>query len=203
MESANVTFGLHPPRPGWFRRNWLWFLPLLILVAILGGLGAVAAPMVQLKSTEPYRMAFEQVRKSPEVTERLGEPVADPTWLPTGSVYSDGSRGDATLGFSVAGPKGRAHVSAQGRRIAGQWGLTKLEVTFADGRRLALDSSAAGGSEAPKFGSGAPPAGGEAPKWQPGGDAPKWPPSSQVPATGQDAAPIWTPAQLPDMKGKG
>ncbi len=201
MDRADVALESELRRRGWFGRNWWWFVPLLLLLAVAG---YVVAPLVELKTSEPYRMACQQVHKSPQVAERLGEPLYDPTWVPAGSVYSDGARGDATLSFDVAGPNGRAHVSAQARRIAGQWGLNVLEVTFRDGKRITLDAGAAAGSEAPKFGFAGAAGGADAPKWQPGGDAPQWPPAAG-PAAGPDtqtAAPTWNPPMIPGMDKK-
>ena len=47
-----------------------------------------------------------QVKKDPQVIERLGEPVND-TWRVGGEVFSEGDRGEANLNFPEIG---RAHV---------------------------------------------------------------------------------------------
>ena len=133
-----------PPRRGWFRRNWLWFVPLVLL-----GLGVLCASCCGgilltvfgvLRSSEPYVMALEQVQNDPKVIERLGEPIEPASWAPSGNIHVSNGRGDASLRFDVKGPRGTAHVSTQARRIDGQWGLTTLEVTFDDGTRLSLDT---------------------------------------------------------------
>lgn len=203
MDSANVARESAPRQRSWFARHWWWVIPLLLLLAAGGVAGYAVAPLVQLKTSEPYRMALQEVGKAPEVVQRLGEPLQDPTWLPAGSVYSDGARGDANLSFRVAGPKGIAQVSAQARKIAGQWGLSLLEVTFSDGKRLALNAADAAGSEAPKFNVAGLPTSADAPRWQPGGDAPKWPPAgASPPANAQESAPVWNPPMIPGMDKK-
>jgi len=203
MDTANVAREIAPRKRGWLGRHWWWFIPLLLLLAAVGGAGYAVAPLVELKTSEPYRMAWQELRKAPEVVQRLGEPLRDPRWLPAGSIFSDGARGDAKLMFDAAGPKGRAHVSVQARKIAGQWGLTLLEVTFGDGKRVSLDAAGAAGSAAPKFGSAGAATGTDAPRWQPGGDAPKWPPAGAPPAANaQEAAPTWNPPMIPGMDKK-
>ena len=175
MAAPDATPVVPRRRRGWFRRHWWWLVPVFLLVPVLAAGGYVFAVVAQKKSSEPYRMALEQVRKDPQVIQRLGEPIKDVTWIPTGFVNAQGQRGEATLGFNVAGPKGQTHVSTQARKIAGQWGLNKLEVTL-DGKRVPLDTSP-GGDEAPKFN--------EAPKFSAGApasdssaDASKQPPAT-------------------------
>jgi hypothetical protein len=112
----------------------------------------------KLKSTEPYKMALAQVQKDPQVIAQLGEPIRDAEILPSGSVYGD----KANLMFRIAGPKGRASVRAEARRIGGKWGLAVLDVITADQKRISLDTSSGETGE------------GDAPVWKPGaGPAPK------------------------------
>jgi hypothetical protein len=83
----------------------------------------------------------------------------------SGSVYGE----NANLMFKIAGPKGRAIVQVDARMIAGKWGLRMLNVTFADRKRISLNTSSGEGGEgdAPKFsaaGGGPPKASVEFPK---------------------------------------
>jgi hypothetical protein len=149
-------------------RRWPTIL-LLVLIVLAAGAGVAWYQLGgKLKSTEPYKLALAQVQKDPQVIAQLGEPVRDAEFLPSGSVHGDTSN----VMFRVAGPKGRASVRAEARRIAGKWGLTALDVITADQKRLSLNTSSEAGGEgnAPKW----TPAGGTAPK--PGGEAPKVPP---------------------------
>ena len=166
-----------PPRRGWFRRNWRWLVPAVVLVPVAVAAGYIVAVVAQRKSSEPYTAALKRVQQDPEVIERLGQPIKDPSWIPAGSIHTDHERGQANLIFPVSGPKGSASVRTQARRIAGQWGTTVLEVTFPDGKRVSLGASSDGSGDAPEF---KPPAGGQSPKGSGESPAPK-PPASANP----------------------
>jgi len=145
MGASEQVAGEERPRRGWWSRNWLWFVPVVLLgmflisVTCCGGIFLV--PYMILRSSQPYEMALSQVQKDPAVIERLGKPIEAVSWFPVGTVHSEDGSGEAALDFDVAGPDGRAHVRTQGRRIGGKWGLARLEVTFSDGRRLSLGTS--------------------------------------------------------------
>ncbi len=153
--SAEVV---QPPRRGWFSRNWKWAVPSGCLVMVLLSIGCCAGifggTVLAMKSSEPYRMALEQVRTNPKVIEQLGEPVKEATWLPSGTLNVKNGSGNAVLNFEIAGPKGRAAVEAHAQRIAGQWGLTTLQVRLPNGERIPLEADANPALE-------------EAPRWTP------------------------------------
>jgi hypothetical protein len=148
-----------PPQRGWWARNWLWAAPsgclVLILLPLGCCLGILGGGLMVLKNSEPYQMALERVRTDPQVIQKLGEPVQEASWFPVGSVETNNDGGSAILNFDVAGPKGKAHVMSQSKRIGGKWGITSLEVRFADGPPISLQVEAEAGLE-------------EAPKWSPG-----------------------------------
>lgn len=157
MASFEQTPGAEQP-PRRKSRKWLWLIlaiPLVLIVLCAGLCGGIFAMVFGvMKSSEPYQTALKQVQEDPLVIEKLGEPIEDVTWFPSGSVNTENDRGDANLHFQVAGPKGNAGVHVQARRVDGQWGLTTLEVTPEGGERILLDTGAGGGI-------------GEAPKWPP------------------------------------
>ena len=153
------------PQRGWFRRNWLWFVPTLFLglllpLLLIGVLGVVIWHRVTIspvKSSEPYQMALELVQKEPKVIEQLGEPIEQVFWPPPSAKGLEGGPGRATLNFDVAGPKGRAAVQAEARMLDDKWGLSFLLVTIAEsGERITVDTAETSGLET-------------APKWNPGG----------------------------------
>jgi hypothetical protein len=158
MESPEGVLAARPLHRGWWSRNWRWFLPTALLLSIVL---CVGAGIVYLNSKATYQMALEQVRKAPNVVERLGQPIQPVRWIPSGDEHVVNDRGDAHWDFKIAGPKGSADVRTQSRRLSGQWSLTTLEVIFSDGKRLALETN--GREEAPRFGSG----GDVAPKFSP------------------------------------
>ncbi|MGO8751223.1 MAG: cytochrome c oxidase assembly factor Coa1 family protein [Thermoguttaceae bacterium] len=166
MESPEGVLTARPLHRGWWSRNWRWFLPTALLLLIVL---CVGAGIVYLNSKATYQMALEQVRKDPNVVERLGRPIQPARWIPSGDEHLVDDRGDAHWDFKITGPKGSADVRTQSRRLSGQWTMTMLEVVFSDGKRLMLETN--GGDEAPKFGAG----GDVAPKFSPspGGATPK------------------------------
>ena len=174
-------------------RRWPW---VLLLVVVVMGVGAwVAWYQVggKLRWSEPYQAALAQVQKEPLVIAQLGQPVGQ-VWLPpSGSLDGD----SAHLTFKVGGPRGRAGVQVDARMIAGKWGLRMLTVTFADGKRVSLDTSSGEGGEgdAPKW----PAAGGATPKA--GAEAPKVPPpTSPGPDIQLDMPDLGTPEKAPTNK---
>jgi len=148
METENVVPGeTQPPSAKRRRRRWIVWLVIVVLIAAGAGV-AWYQISGKLRTSEPYKAALALVQKDPQVIERLGEPIHD-TWLPpSGSVYG----ANADLMFKVAGPKGRASVRTEARKIGGQWAIRGLDVTFADDKRISLNTASAGGEE-------------EAPKW--------------------------------------
>lgn len=121
---------------GWFSRNLWWLLPGAILVVVLpvGCCGAAFLWAINsLKSSQPYQMALQRVRVSPQMTEELGQPIEEASWMPTGRFSyrsTNGvARGDASFNFSVAGPRGAAEVHADAVCRQGKWQLTRLLAT--------------------------------------------------------------------------
>lgn len=166
------------------------FAAILVLVALC----FIIPRLVAKKGGEPYRMALTAVQDDPQVKQRLGEPIRSASWLPQGSIDVSDDWGDANLTFRVQGPKGKATVNVLARRIAGQWGLTSLTVTYPDGQRQQIDVSESGGSEL------------EAPRWQPGAESPAGPaagpspeesPSNTVEGAPAGQTPQSTPATEP------
>lgn len=158
MEPIVTAEVVQPPRRGWWSRNWLWAAPagcLLIFVLPLGCcIGIFGGTMLALKNSEPYQIALKKVQTDPKVIAQLGEPIKEARWFPSGSINVENGSGSAILNFDVAGPKGQAHVMTQARRIGGKWGLTSLDVTLPDGKRIPIKAEAGGDEE-------------EAPRWTP------------------------------------
>lgn len=167
------------------RRRWPVIAAIVVIALAAGAVIAWRELGGKLKSTEPYRMALAQVRAAPEVIAQLGEPIRDAEILPSGSLYGD----KANLMFRIAGPKGRASVRAEARRIGGSWGLSLLEVTTADQQRISVKIASGTGGE------------GDAPVWKPGAAAK---PDSEATKT----PPLTSPGpdiqlELPDLAPPG
>ncbi len=128
-----------PPRKGWFGRNWLWFIPTVVLlpICLCGGLcvGVPYFAMRGLAESGAYKIALETVQQSAEAKEALGEPI-EGKLIPFGAVVeAGGGAKEATIGFQVQGPKGSGIVASKSRKDAGteQWVLTELIVSPTNG----------------------------------------------------------------------
>ncbi|MCC7085523.1 MAG: hypothetical protein IT427_11000 [Pirellulales bacterium] len=137
----------------WYRRNWKWVAPLLVLLVIIGVGLVLAWPILQPWFHERYAASLKEIRESPQVIEKLGEPIEPTRILPGGSITMQGDRGEASFNFDVKGPKGTAKVSSRSRYMDGRWDFNQLELTFDDNSRLDLTKAifAREGDDTPKF----------------------------------------------------
>jgi len=138
---ASTAAGTTEHPRGWFKRNWKWFVPTLILAPLVIGAislgGYVLLRASKYKASEPYKMALSEVLLNKEVADRLGAPVVD-GWNPSGNLPTDSQSGTARFNFNIFGPQGQADVATSARLVDGEWGITNLEITFADGTRRSL-----------------------------------------------------------------
>jgi hypothetical protein len=129
------------PRKGWFGRNWKWFVPavcLFIFILIAGGVGGLFAVVEgSIKQSGAYTQALAQAQASPQVTDKIGQPVA-PGWFVSGNINVNGDSGDANISFPVSGPKGKGKIYAEAKKSAGQWQFETLQFG-ADGQTDRLD----------------------------------------------------------------
>jgi hypothetical protein len=150
---TEVNVGKQGPaatRPrGWWSRNWKWFVPAVILAAIVVGGFCAYRAVFGLRSSEAYQLALKKVQTDASVTGALGEPICEAYW-PLPSAQNDTERGESLLLFQVAGPKGKASVSVRACRIDEKWGLRQVEVTPEGGKRMLLELGAESGLEAAK-----------------------------------------------------
>src|SRR5437762_14072322 len=77
------------PAPGWWSRNWKWFVPtgcclgtllgLILAVAIFGfSIFAIFSGVsAALKSSEPYKVAVARASADEKVTAALGTPITE------------------------------------------------------------------------------------------------------------------------------
>lgn len=135
-------------KPWVARHKFLSGLALLFVVVVV--VGTICAwPLLKARFHSQYAAALEEIRKSPQARERLGEPIAPVRFLPSGD-FTDST---AKLTFEVEGPKDKAAVATFSRLIDGKWGFATLELKFANGGRIDL-AQAIGqreGNDTPKF----------------------------------------------------
>jgi hypothetical protein len=118
-------------RPGLQRRKLpalMIFLSLVAVIAVVALIVGMAWLAVSaMKKTDIYRLAWERVRNDPQVTQALGEPLAE-GWLASGEIRTEDEKGSADISFAISGPKGSATVHATGLRAESVWSLASLKV---------------------------------------------------------------------------
>ncbi|MBN2580395.1 MAG: hypothetical protein JXB10_15535 [Pirellulales bacterium] len=130
------------PRRGWWSRNWKWFVPTLLLGCIIiccgvpaGIIGYVA---MKMKGLEPYAVSLQKVLMDPQIKEAIGEPIELDSILPSGQYHEEGESGEAKYYWDVKGPKGKAKIEMQARKMGGKWALVVLTATLEDGKKIDL-----------------------------------------------------------------
>ena len=149
-----------PQQRGWFSRNWGWvvalgcLLPVILLGACVGGI--VWFVFSAIKSSDVYTHALEEVRKNPQVVERLGTPI-EPGWWITGNIQTDANNtGTADFTAPIKGPKGSATMDVEAVLETDGWRYRELKVHFKDGSSVDLTPKAPSPEESTDT---APPAG--------------------------------------------
>ncbi len=120
------------PAPGWWSRNWKWFVPTgcCLTPLVLGGAVAVFVVLVifgALKQTDVYKMAVARAKGDPRVIAALGSPI-DEGWYLSGTTNVNGGSGNADLSIPISGPKGKGTIYAVATKSAGEWTYSKLVV---------------------------------------------------------------------------
>jgi len=110
-----------------------------LLVALLAAFvaGIMGIVITSMKSSDAYKIAFEQACQHPGVVENLGEPIEAGLWT-NGSVNISGPSGTASLAIPISGPKNKATVYVEAEKEAGEWHFHVLEVAIA-GRSERID----------------------------------------------------------------
>jgi hypothetical protein len=134
---------------GWLKRNWLWFVPLLLLVLIVVGGGiAYWAMFTRIYSMDVCRSAMQQIEKDEGLRRELGEPIATDQWPPPAPRLEEGEK---DVRWPIVGPKGRAKAHVSARLMLGKWEIVQLEVVLADGKRVSVASAGEGVADAPPY----------------------------------------------------
>jgi hypothetical protein len=119
-------------QPSWFRQNWKWAVPSIVLGSL-----ALAAMIVcaliytsaqTLIQSAAYQTALQEVGLSLLLQEKIGSPIVNSSWLPSGEIEDHGERGEARFNFEVRGPQGTAEIQTKLRKLGGTWSPTALDV---------------------------------------------------------------------------
>lgn len=110
-------------------------------IVFVGGAVAMVALMFTiasaLKTSEPYKMAVSRLQGNPQVLAMVGLPMV--TGAPMGNIEVSGPRGQASLSFSVEGPKGKGEAYVEAVKDLGQWHIKRMAFEDeASGQRVDL-----------------------------------------------------------------
>ncbi|MEN6449829.1 MAG: cytochrome c oxidase assembly factor Coa1 family protein [Thermoguttaceae bacterium] len=138
--NAAATAGKDTPSPkpkrGWFRRNWLWFLPTLILAIVVVGGGVVYwSVFVRVYRLDVCQSAMKAIQSDKVLQQKLGQPI-HPVWWPSRE-FTPSSRiekEEKEVRWKIEGPKGRASAHVQAKLRMGEWQTIIFDVTLADGK---------------------------------------------------------------------
>lgn len=134
------------PRPGFFKRNWKWLVPVGCLTPLLccgGGAVAIAVSAFGVMKQSPvFVEAVARASNNPEVAGALGAPLTTSWWL-SGNLNESGGSGTANFAVPVSGPKGSGTLFVEAKESAGTWRYESLQVDVG-GRRIDLSDPGAG-----------------------------------------------------------
>lgn len=117
-------------QPGWFGRNWLWFVPLILSPFCLCGVCVAGLTIFGLSQGELYMKSLETVQASPQVQEALGSPIEP---VPFQAEISSNTTNGVTTGectYTVKGSKGTASVHAVAEKSGDTWTYKEHTVTI-------------------------------------------------------------------------
>lgn len=131
-----------PQQRGWFSRNKLWFIPLVLLIVVGLPAGCIGTVYYGLKAgfgalldSEIVKSAVTQVNADARATARLGTPIKIVDQFPpfSGSIKVENDTGSADFTVPVAGPKGKGSLAVRATRSGGRWTYQAIELTPDDG----------------------------------------------------------------------
>jgi hypothetical protein len=138
MTTSNTPTPPYPLVPEPVKRSWLdrharWKIPLgcLIVLLLLCAFVAVIFTVldVSFRKSVVYQEALARAGRSPEVVDRIGEPL-QPGRVLQGQLNVSGSTGTAKMEIPVSGPRGKATIILDAHKVDGTWVFRTLEVQF-------------------------------------------------------------------------
>lgn len=147
------AFALEQSQKGWFRRNWLWFVPvLLLLVVVIGGGAAYWSLFLRIYNLELCQSAMQAIQANQDLQNTLGQPIQfayhpNRESTPNARIEAD----EIELRWNVEGSKShaKAHLLAKNRQ--GKWDTVVLEVILPNERKVSLADAVGDADDAPKF----------------------------------------------------
>ena len=138
MTTSNVPAPPYPIVPEPFKESWLdrharWKIPLGCLIVIFLFCGFVAVIFtvldVSFRKSTVYQEALARAGQSSEVVNHIGEPL-QPGRVLQGQLNVSGSTGSAKMAIPITGPRGKATILLDARKVDGGWVFRTLDVQF-------------------------------------------------------------------------
>lgn len=148
-------FGRQQKQRGWWSRNWLWFVPTLLLSTVVvccGCLGGVFYFVVNaVYEQEMFKDAMAKIEANDVLQKELGQPITFVRWPPPAfSMNQTNGSGEADIRWEIEGPKGHANAHVHARLTGDRWETVILEVVLPNGKKVSL-AAEDGGDNAPIF----------------------------------------------------
>jgi Cytochrome oxidase complex assembly protein 1 len=80
-----------------------------------------------IPTSDCYQQTLARVRTSPEIAQKIGEPLKV-GWLASGSINTSNSSGNADISIPISGPKGKGTIYMVAKKSAGLWKFETLQV---------------------------------------------------------------------------
>ena len=98
---------------GWWSRNWLWFVPSLLLGMVIICCGCPAGfifyALNKVYDFEVFQVAMQKIEADKDIQKELGQPITTVRWPPPSfQIEETNGRGEANIHWDIEGPKGRA-----------------------------------------------------------------------------------------------
>ena len=148
-------------RPGWFRRNWRWAVPLDLLITVVVAAGILYwVFFVRVYNLEVCQRAMQTIGDDKGLQESLGEPIR-PIRRPPSFFSKAGwqeimpnarvEESEIDVLWNIAGPKGQALAHLLAKKRSGEWQTVVLEVTPAGSKKVSLHEVGNPADDAPVF----------------------------------------------------
>jgi hypothetical protein len=122
----------------WWERNWKWFVPVIVLTALLlfAGFFFLIFSFVQgiMKASEPYKVAMQAATANATVQEKLGTPINEGFFI-SGTVKTNNHSAEADMVIPLNGPAGSATLYVTADKVADQWQYKRLFIVINESKQ--------------------------------------------------------------------
>lgn len=127
----------------WFKRNWKWLLP-MVIIPVLGftllfsviSAGSVGDFASAFSDEKLYQNAIDKANKNVEVQNVLGtlEPVSNMGIVESTVEYTN-TKQSVTLSIRVSGEKGKAKMDVVADKKGNEWRYTSIKLRIKEPKR--------------------------------------------------------------------